>query len=731
MANTTAPSFDEIIGILDENAIQVDDEQINQIKTVLTQCNEDKNVFITKLIDSYFRPNTISPPTTRFSKDIAGIILYQCFKNTDLNTANIIEMASNIIPNLKKGDVIDMEAVSDILHKHQVSGNVFAKGTTEYMNGAKFSRLFKPVSNWKETKGVYSKFWKQINRWDHMQNASNSKTKRDCHMTGDERMLAEVLRSDQSAESNPQSLEMTERKTSSFRNTDEMECNVAFTECGACQRVKSTLIKYQNMISRSAHDDELETNSQNVTGDLFGDDKYSAIDLLDDFHHILGEHHINDHPAYFDSCFEFIVHSKPEISCDIKQCKAVRLHFSRRRGRVDIDGGNNKNIEIPTDYRTAILWQIHSFLVHSLETTMLTKRERMDIEKELKVNGDDEDGDQDPDDLELRLMAERMQQKSTLTKQIVDNSDNTKFVTTADFVENEVKHEDEEKVEVITSLDEDDVKYPEQRPRSTIQQDDEQILDIFCSLTSCDKAVAVFFLKKSDWNLQKSINSFYKFGGDPTQIESICEQKESVEADGVYTEGVRFWYWKRDHLMPESAVPVNRHYETLKEEVTSTGLVGMITWTRFVVQCQALIHAKRVRKMSANGIDEDIYAIRAGVPFALKFLVALKLYTDFDAVNTMFCEHFRLKKLTPILFESLNSLAIRNGKFWSFAKTLVECVQCFGRLLVRKKTKYYRGVGNQFILKRFVARFHVPLSTSKSVCQELLHSLCTMPNDMS
>ena len=218
-------------------------------------------------------------------------------------------------------------------------------------------------------------------------------------------------------------------------------------------------------------------------------------------------------------------------------------------------------------------------------------------------------------------------------------------------------------------------------------------------MTSCDPAIAVLFLRKSEWNLQIATNRFYEFSGDPTQIEAFYEQKESApqDDDGVYTEGIRFWYWRRDESMPISAVPVNSRHETLKEEVMSTGLVGIRIWDYFVKECEALHRAKFVRQIGANGIGEHIYEIRAGDPFALKFILALKLYTDFDALNQMFCEHFRLKKLTPHSFESLSSLAIRNGRFWHLAKLLVECVQCFGRLLIRMECS--ECVQNREILK--------------------------------
>ena len=724
LADSADKLHDDMIQILRENSIEIVDEVSDQIKRILTECNNDKNQFIARMIDSYFRPFEVSPsPTTQLPQDFAGIILYQYINNTDLDTTNVINMASNIIPKLKRGDAVDIVAVTDILRENGVSGLVFVKGTEEYMNSAKFSRMFKPLANWKETKGVFSRFWKEMNRWRPVEKESESDAKPVPH--DDEQMLSEILRHDDDMKLRSNSEEkieskmkmMSKKNIGTQQEYDEKatvvydanptECKQPISKCAQCQKVKDVLIKYQNAVSRTADNSDLSANSQQIIDNLFEDDM-TATQLLDHFQHIIREHHINDDHSRFDSCFEFMVNTQPRISCDISKCKAARLYFSRRRGRIDdIDNGN---VEIPSDNRTTILWQIHSFLVHSLETTMLTMRERMDIEEGIKMR-DDGDEDEVSEDLKLKLVAEKMQQKSILMEKIVDNTDNSKFVTTGDFVENRVENENEE------------AKYPEQIRQPTIYQDDERILERFRNLTNCDAAIATIFLKKSDWNFQIAIDRFYEFSGDPTRIESFWEEKEDdiPEQDGVYTEGIRFWYWRRDESMPDTAVPVTRQQETLKDEILNSGHVGMITWNRFVAECTALLRAKFVRQMSANGIGEDIYEIRAGDPFALRFLLALKLYTDFDALNKMFCEHFRIRKLTPHSFESVRSLVVRNGRFWHLAKLLVECVQCFGRLLVRKKTRYYRGIGQQFTLKRFVARFHVPLSTSKSVCPNMLH----------
>eukprot|EP01084_Bolivina_argentea_P302967 523020_1 len=45
------------------------------------------------------------------------------------------------------------------------------------------------------------------------------------------------------------------------------------------------------------------------------------------------------------------------------------------------------------------------------------------------------------------------------------------------------------------------------------------------------------------------------------------------------------------------------------------------------------------------------------------------------------------------------------------AKLLVECVQCYGKLLLKKR-RFYRGVNDEFMFKKFATRYRVPLSTT-------------------
>lgn len=190
------PFHDEIIAFLTDNGTAVDHDLNDQIKTVLVECDGDKNKLITSLIHSYFPSSgASSSSTTSFYQEIASVILYQYFKNAYLNTSNLIDMASNIIPKLNKGDQVDIEAISDILQENQVNGNVFVKGTTEYMNGAKFSELFKPLNNWEDSKGVFSTFWREMNRWEPFEERPELKSKSDRHR--DEQMLIGILQDDE------------------------------------------------------------------------------------------------------------------------------------------------------------------------------------------------------------------------------------------------------------------------------------------------------------------------------------------------------------------------------------------------------------------------------------------------------------------------------------------------------------------------------------------------------
>ena len=499
------------------------------------------------------------------------------------------------------------------------------------------------------------------------------------------------------------------------------ECAHSFAKCLSCQKVKAVLLKYQN-ISESKDESHLSVSIKmkvtNSDGDALGDvftENYSVVDLLNDYHHIIHQHAVDEDPIQFDKCYDFMVNTDPSIICDVNDCQMVRRHFSRRRN--DNQKGTDR-----ADYRMDILRQIHSYFIHSMDTTKLNRIERAQIEEEFKSIANDEDSDQ-TDEQRMKLVAKKMRQKNMAMESVMGNSKSNRFCTTNEMERNDDGDDEEEKEQ----------KYPENEADQIIKfdvKDESQILDEFCNLTDCRREIGVVFLKDSQWSLPIAVERFYTFSGDATRLESWRtheDQRQRFTDGAVYTEGIRFWYWNQDRK-PQSALSVEKKHENLKEEMLATRHVDIGLWEQHKMNCKVLLQTKSVRKMTANGIGEDIYGILGGAPMQLHFVMALKLYTDFDALNKEFCEHFRQRKLTENEVESEHSLAVRNGNFWNLAKLLTESVQCFGKLLVRKKTRYFRGVNQTFIFPRFAARFYAPLSTSKSVChsRSQIQCMCTV-----
>eukprot|EP01084_Bolivina_argentea_P185996 320660_1 len=154
-------------------------------------------------------------------------------------------------------------------------------------------------------------------------------------------------------------------------------------------------------------------------------------------------------------------------------------------------------------------------------------------------------------------------------------------------------------------------------------------------------------------------------------------------------------------------------YSNLKEEILSDNKLTLDMWNNLQKECETMIKSEKIKKISANGNDVDIYHIFGDYPFTIPHLLGMKLYTDFTNLCTLFNNAFRLKKFAGSTYESVASLKNRNKKYANMAKWLVECVQCFGKLYLGKK-KYYRGVNQQFLFKKFVTMFRVPLSTTSN-----------------
>eukprot|EP01084_Bolivina_argentea_P258593 436020_1 len=256
---------------------------------------------------------------------------------------------------------------------------------------------------------------------------------------------------------------------------------------------------------------------------------------------------------------------------------------------------------------------------------------------------------------------------------------------------------------------------------------DTHLVEEFCTITKSTKEIAVTFLKMTEWNVLIAVNKYYANGkisntdykneyhsdDEFYSNQSLHEYHSDDDIHDnknqlIYNHGISFWYWEKQR---SNKIYIKKRFTNLKEEILRFRKFTSDQWNCLVVECNNLRKTDRVKSISSNGHDEDIYEIQKHCSITLDHMCSIKLYTDYSWLCKIFCETFRLKKISKNQYERIQSAQFRNRKIANWARLLIESVQCFSKLRTAGK-RYYRGVGNEFIFKRFVARFNVPLSTT-------------------
>ena len=155
----------DILKLLQQYKIVIDDSQIIALRNIIDKHNDDRDNFISQMLNARHHIED-NPETVALPSDILDVILYRFIKLTELNTTNIITVASIIINDLGTADELDIDEVYDVFMQNNICGRTFVRGTDEHINAAKFCKLFKSVSNWKQNKSVFRKMWVRFNKWE-------------------------------------------------------------------------------------------------------------------------------------------------------------------------------------------------------------------------------------------------------------------------------------------------------------------------------------------------------------------------------------------------------------------------------------------------------------------------------------------------------------------------------------------------------------------------------------
>ena len=119
-----------------------------------------------------------------------------------------------------------------------------------------------------------------------------------------------------------------------------------------------------------------------IMGAMMENLKLSATDLLNYFHHLKYEHGLHEdnegHENRFDEAYDFFKEDIGGNQCDPKHCIFVKMHY---RDRSTDKVGDDKSFGVLLE----TLAMIHCFIFHSYDVNRLTKDEREDIDRKVKM----------------------------------------------------------------------------------------------------------------------------------------------------------------------------------------------------------------------------------------------------------------------------------------------------------------------------------------------------------
>eukprot|EP01084_Bolivina_argentea_P159100 277112_1 len=171
----------------------------------------------------------------------------------------------------------------------------------------------------------------------------------------------------------------------------------------------------------------------------------------------------------------------------------------------------------------------------------------------------------------------------------------------------------------------------------------------FCAITNATKSVAVSFLTENQWNVMFAVNKYYAANKPSKAIINFQQNGDASDGnDKVYTHGISFWYWQREKANKIFIQPL---FCDLKVEILNFKNFTPAQWQLLMDECNILMQTETIKQISSNGNNLNVYGIKHDAPISEKHLYSIKLYTDYSWLCKIFCESFRLKKISRHHYE--------------------------------------------------------------------------------
>eukprot|EP01084_Bolivina_argentea_P094804 170477_1 len=210
-------------------------------------------------------------------------------------------------------------------------------------------------------------------------------------------------------------------------------CNKKFIQCNAAIRIKSVLHQY-NRITSAKKDQtiyDLEIQTVKLISNILGNGEYSNVKLLNDFYHIKYDHSINEDTKQFDLFYKFLFDHDNVLKCDINYCKGAQRYYRKRDEMTHPLIGTEHtqpNNTINDSYTLNLICRIHTYFIHSYDSSQLTPDEIQFIENKLNEYKEEDEDILNDKKLELLSTIINNKKRNTLARSLRLNY--TKFMTT-------------------------------------------------------------------------------------------------------------------------------------------------------------------------------------------------------------------------------------------------------------------------------------------------------------
>eukprot|EP01084_Bolivina_argentea_P216336 367565_1 len=142
------------------------------------------------------------------------------------------------------------------------------------------------------------------------------------------------------------------------------------TQCISFKRIQITLDKFNTTF------DEIR--------DIFTVTNYTNTQLLNDFHHVSYDHHLEDNHEQFATIHKYLKKSM-NMKCVATTCQHIDRHY-RDRSKLKNEYIINDDRKLKYQYTIELISKIHVYFMHSYDiTNRLTLKEISTIEKQLKM----------------------------------------------------------------------------------------------------------------------------------------------------------------------------------------------------------------------------------------------------------------------------------------------------------------------------------------------------------